>query len=84
MSDNTYSIVNINKKQRTAVIRYKDVDVTAIFHRDGEMDWENYESLAEEEFNDLTLWVIENKELEKVFPCPYWLSWIVPPRTPII
>ena len=84
MSDTTYTIVNINKKQRTATIRYKDVDVKAIFHRDGEMDWENYESLTEGEFNDLTMWVIENEELEKIFPCPYWLTLPVPLRAPTI
>jgi len=64
-------ILKINKKERCAQIQYKNATVTAIFHRCGEMDWENFESLSEKDFNDLTMWVIESPELEKAFPCPY-------------
>ena len=62
-------VITINNRLRTANIRYKDTTVMVTFHKDGELDWENFGDLSSEEFNELICWVYESKEIIKAFPC---------------
>jgi len=56
-------IKTINIKDRTAIISYKNKDVKVLFSRDEELDFEGIEDLSEEEFNEVSNFVMFNEEL---------------------
>jgi len=56
-------IKTINIKERTAIISYKDKDVKVLFSKDEELDFEGIEDLNEEEFNEVSNFVMFNEEL---------------------
>jgi hypothetical protein len=73
--------LTIDKEDRSAIIRYHakgnclnymqpiSKDIKVIFHEGGEMDFENFEFLTDEEFNDLTTFITEDEALNETFPC---------------
>jgi hypothetical protein len=75
--------ISINTEDRSAIIRYHnrgnwsnymqpiEKDIKVIFHEGGELDFENYEFLTDEEFNDLTNFIADDEALNEVFPCEY-------------
>jgi len=64
---------SINVEERTAVISYhsntlnEDVDVTVICHESGDLDFENFESLSEEEFQEICDYVANDEEINNTF-----------------
>jgi hypothetical protein len=64
---------SINVEERTAIVRYhsnilnEDVDVVVICHESGELDFENFESLSEEEFNEVCDYVTEDEVINNAF-----------------
>lgn len=56
-------IKTINIKDRTAIISYKNKDVKVLFSKDEELDFEGIEDLSEEEFNEVSNFVMFNEEL---------------------
>ena len=68
-----FEIVTIDKEDRSVIVRYyseqeEDIDVKVIFHECDECDYENYERLTDEQFNELTYFVLSNKEVNEAFP----------------
>jgi len=72
-NDYTFEIIKINKNKRTAIVRYtskkqKTTDIKVIFHQIDEVDYENFESLNDKEFDALTEFVANNSKFSNVFP----------------
>ena len=68
--------ISLNQQDRSAIVRYHSVeggtaDIKVIFHEGGEMDFENFEFLTEEEFNDLTMFLYEDEAVNEAFPCEH-------------
>jgi hypothetical protein len=57
------NITNINIEERTAIISYKNKDIKVLFSKDEELDFEGIEDLNEEEFNEVSNFVMFNEEL---------------------
>ena len=53
---------NINIEDRTALIKYKDIDIKVIFNKSDELEFEGIEGLNEEEFNEVSNYVMFNEE----------------------
>ena len=60
-------ITNINIEERIVIIKYKDKDIKVLFSRDEELDFEGIEDLNEEEFNEVSDYVMFNEELYNTF-----------------
>jgi hypothetical protein len=57
------NITNINIEERIVIINYKNKDIKVLFSRDEELDFEGIEDLNEEEFNEVSNFVMFNEEL---------------------
>jgi hypothetical protein len=57
------NITNINIEERTAIISYKNKDIKVLFSKGEELDFEGIEDLSEEEFNEVSNFVMFNEEL---------------------
>lgn len=72
--------ISIDTKDRSAIVRYHnqgnwsnymqpvEKDIKVIFHEGGEMDFENFEFLTDDEFSDLTMFIYNDEAINKAFP----------------
>jgi hypothetical protein len=56
-------ITNINIEERIVILSFKNKDVKVLFSKDEELDFEGIEDLSEEEFNEVSNFVMFNEEL---------------------
>jgi len=57
------NITNINIEEKIVIINYKNKDIKVLFSKDEELDFEGIEDLSEEEFNEVSNFVMFNEEL---------------------
>lgn len=58
---------NINIEDKTANLKYKDIDIKVLFCNSEDLEFEGIEGLSEEEFNEVCSYVMSNKEFINTF-----------------